>query len=299
MEGGNKKRAVRFAVVTDPGAQDLNEDACAAVDLGGTVAILVADGVGGQARGEVASKLVIETARNFLVENAAVRSSEQLLRGAFEAAQRAIRERIESSPRVQSMRTTLLVALLEPKGFRVAHVGDCRAYRVRNGSIEQLTRDDTLVQTLLDLGELDREGARTHSKSNILTQSMGDASDLEFHVTDYFPARLSDVLVICSDGLSDALEDAAIAAHAVADSPHAACEALLKDALAHDAQDNVTVAVASWSTPSRNVRARRKRRRSDTAFAAAIGFCLALLGLIAIAGVIGKRASGDIPQSHT
>jgi protein phosphatase len=293
MNGSPITRSVRFSVVTDPGAQDLNEDACAAVDLDGTVAILVADGVGGQARGEVASQLVIETARAYLVANASSQSPADLLRGAFERAQRAIRDQIESSARFRTMRTTLLIALLGPDGFRIGHVGDCRAYLVRDTTIEQLTRDDTFVQMLVDMGELDREGARTHSKSNVLTQSMGDATDLDVHIGDLHSAAPGDTLVVCSDGLSDVLDDAAVIANARGPSPEAACEALLREALARKAQDNVTVAVAEWRHTSlppaaaKGTRRGKKKRRDDAFLAVALAAFVLLA--VAVAAAIAKR----------
>ncbi|MEI8254519.1 MAG: protein phosphatase 2C domain-containing protein [Deltaproteobacteria bacterium] len=239
--------SIQWSALTDAAGQPSNEDACIAIEAVGATVLIVADGVGGQAQGEVASDTVVRAATEYLCRRADVHDSPaKLLTAAFEFAQDALRTVIVNSPMARSMRSTLLIAMATRSSLWVAHVGDSRAYLIRGGTVTQLTRDDTIVQTLMDLGQLDRGAARRHSKRNVLLQSLGDPKDLDIHVSESLAPEEGDVLVVCSDGPPDVLDDSEFAACAGTGTSAQMAAALMAAALERHAPDNVSVGVLVW-----------------------------------------------------
>lgn len=230
---------LRAVAVSDRGkSRENNEDAVHA----GTKLVAVADGVGGGPSGEVASDIVIRTLAALDSDPAQPHSGEAL-RAAVEAANRGIRDAIETDPSLAGMGTTLTAMMADGDGLDLVHVGDSRAYAWRDGQLTQLTRDDTYVQGLVDKGVISREEARAHPQRALVTQAVhGAGVSPSFRVVD---TRPGDRFLLCSDGLSDYVDDGAIA-RALRDQPDlAVCAQTLIDlALAAGAPDNVSVIVA-------------------------------------------------------
>jgi len=163
----------------------------------------VADGMGGAQAGEVASKLAAaaleDTDPGRLIGPERVASL-------IQEANRRVHERSSSDPSTSGMGTTMTVALVEDDGVVIGHVGDSRAYLVRDGRIEQLTEDHSLVNELLKSGKLSREEAETHPQRSVITRAVGTDPDVD---VDSFvvEAREGDVFLICSDGLTDMVAD--------------------------------------------------------------------------------------------
>jgi PPM family protein phosphatase len=230
---------LRTAALSDPGCRrETNEDACYA----GPRLVAVADGIGGLPGGEVASEVAIR-ALEPLVSAAPVPEPISGLRRAVDTARAWIADAITADPSLAGMGTTLTALLLTGDEFALVHVGDSRAYLLRDGEWTQLTRDDTYVQMLVDQGVLSREEARRHPQRSLVTRALIDRPEGVTSAT--LRARLGDRYLVCSDGLSDYVDDAAIAA-AVRDhaDPQHCAEQLVKLALLADAPDNVTVVVA-------------------------------------------------------
>ena len=207
--------------------------------------VVVADGVGGHAGGDVASRTVTRRLVAALGSRDVAGLDADALRDVVADANAALRRRAGDDPLLSAMATTL-TGLFGGDGIvRVAHVGDSRAYRVHGGTGERVTHDDSLVQRLVDAGAIAAEDAPFHPQRHIILRSLaGDADDAAGLALLELPAAAGDRWVLCSDGLSDALgDDEVVSLAAQAATPEDAAQALLDAALAADARDNVSLAV--------------------------------------------------------
>ena len=231
--------ALRSVTVTDPGLiRSNNEDSAFA----GARLILVADGIGGLPAGELASDIVVRGLRD-LEFSTPTGDSERDLRLAIDAANQEIQTVADADPDRYGMGTTCTAMLLAGDRLYLAHVGDSRGYSLRDGTLTQVTRDDTYVQMLVDAGEIDSVEARHHPQRSLVMQALqGGAYELQ---TDSREPKIGERLLVCSDGLSDVITDDTIAAvlgmHPDAED---CAHALVKLTLAAGAPDNVTVVVA-------------------------------------------------------
>lgn len=233
------------AAVSDRGLKrSTNEDSVLCDPLLGLFA--VADGMGGHASGEVASRLAIDTIRTWWRENGIVRvDHRQLLGEAVVAANRAVLERSRSCDLFAGMGTTLLVAVLREMTLHYAHVGDSRLYRLRNEQLVLLTRDHTVAQWRLDLGLCTEAEARASSGAHRLTRAIGMDADTEMDVAEC-DCQPGDGFLLCSDGLNHELEDEQIAhewRNAVRrdDSADSLCRTLIDKANQAGGRDNISV----------------------------------------------------------
>jgi protein phosphatase len=166
----------------------------------------VADGMGGAQAGEVASKLAAAALED--TDPGRLTGPERVA-SLIQEANRRVHERSSSDPSTSGMGTTMTVALVEDEGVVIGHVGDSRAYLVRSGKIEQITEDHSLVNELLKSGRLSAHEAETHPQRSVITRAVGTDPDVD---VDSFTidARDGDVFLICSDGLTDMVDDAGI-----------------------------------------------------------------------------------------
>ncbi len=203
----------------------------------------VCDGMGGANAGEVASALAARVIQSELSLRAGV-PWELALEEALRAASLTIHGRAEQEPRLKGMGTTATVACVTQERLLVAQVGDSRAYLLRQGRLRQLTRDQTLVQHLVDRGQLSAEQAKSSNLSNVILQALGTNPEVDVVLTED-EVQPGDTLCLCSDGLSGVLEDATIEAVLLAtESAEQACQELVERALDAGSTDNVTCVVA-------------------------------------------------------
>ena len=166
---------------------------------------IVADGMGGHNAGDYASKCTVETVvgeiRNSFEKNPTI-----IVKKAIDTANRKIRELAAADENLLGMGTTLVVATVICKYLQVANVGDSRLYLVGKHGIRQITRDHSLVEEMIRLGGLSREDARRHPDKNIITRAIGAKDEVE---AEFFTEELElgDIILMCSDGLSNMLED--------------------------------------------------------------------------------------------
>ena len=205
--------------------------------------LLVADGMGAHAAGEMASALAAEQVP-LAYDKHAHRPAPVALRTSILHANAEIHARGESAADLKGMGTTCTTLVIVPRGVLVGHVGDSRAYRVRGGTIEQLSRDHSLAWDMeAARAKVGGEAIPTPPK-NIITRSMGPHSRLEVDLEGPFPVEEGDVFVLCSDGLSGQVADEEIGGFAATLPPKEAAEAMLGLALVRGAPDNVTLIVA-------------------------------------------------------
>ena len=162
----------------------------------------VADGMGGAQAGEVASKLAAAAVE----EGDGSSTGEERVVELIQEANRRVYERASADPATSGMGTTMTVALVEGEVVTIGHVGDSRAYLVRDGRLEQLTEDHSLVNELLKSGKLSPQEAETHPQRSVITRAVGTDPDVD---VDAFTvaAQVGDVFLLCSDGLTDMVGD--------------------------------------------------------------------------------------------
>lgn len=242
--------SIQCAASTDRGrVREKNEDcwrANAALGL-----FTVADGLGGHAAGEVASRLVVETLpdmtrRNFGIVGRLTGSGAQWrMAGAIAELNRRLRERTRNEPELAGMASTVVCALVREDRLLVTHVGDSRAYRLRARRLRQLTTDHTLVQSLIDAGDLTPEQAFTHPARGRLTQCVG-MSGSPRSATRLLTLNADDVILLCTDGLTDMVTDSEIARILTTPtSLETRCGSLIRAANEAGGKDNIT-ALLIW-----------------------------------------------------
>ncbi|MDQ5821874.1 MAG: Stp1/IreP family PP2C-type Ser/Thr phosphatase [Actinomycetota bacterium] len=198
----------------------------------------VADGMGGAQAGEVASRLAAAA----LKEDAVDGNAEQRLVALIQEANRRVFQRANEDAAASGMGTTITAALVESGAVWIGHVGDSRAYLVRDGKLQQLTDDHSLVGELQRSGKLSAEEAEIHPQRSVITRAVGTDPDVD---VDTFPIepRTGDVFLICSDGLTDMIDDGAILETVEQHYPdlEAAARALVGAANKRGGEDNITV----------------------------------------------------------
>ncbi|WP_025272226.1 PP2C family protein-serine/threonine phosphatase [Haloglycomyces albus] len=227
------------------GVRDHNEDAYHA----GKRLIAVADGVGGAAAGEVASALTIgEIAR--LARHDPANAAAQF-NAAIDNARSQIRDHIENNPESTGMATTLTALWIKDAEAHLVHIGDSRAYLLRDDDFVQITTDDSYVQHLLDEGAITKAEAAKHPYRSAVTRVI-QANELP-HAYFTRPVREGDRVVVCSDGVTDYVSEELLESTLRnCELPQDAADALVKHAYTEGAPDNVTAVVADVeSTPSR------------------------------------------------
>ena len=236
-----------FFSATDTGrARNNNEDSVAIDEP--TALVILADGMGGYNAGEVASGMVtsfIKTELGRWLSEASENATDTDVRRAMDIcvdnANRAIFNAANSNPQYAGMGTTLVVAVFRENRLLVGHVGDSRAYRLRAGRLQQITRDHSLLQEQIDAGLITPEQAAFSANKNLVTRAVGveDTVLLETHQHEVLPG---DLYLMCSDGLSDMLDDASIAQLLqTSDSLDQTARALIDGANDAGGKDNISV----------------------------------------------------------
>ena len=200
---------------------------------------VVADGMGGASAGEVASSMLVETVKNFLT-NSPAPWNEITLAQAITRANEEIWNLSQQNEDYRGMGTTATILYLDGDRACFAHVGDSRLYLLRNGILEQITEDHSYVETLVRRGEITEAQARVHPMKNVLTQAVGAMSEVQIDTAN-FSAQPDDVFLLCTDGLTNMVDDETIA-RILQTSPNPA-EDLINPALDNGGIDNVSVIV--------------------------------------------------------
>lgn len=222
-------------------------------------AMVVADGMGGAARGEVASSLAISTLAHLLLQFGKwnLRINEKIAREVTERAERfyqrvgeAVSEEARSDPSKTGMGTTLTGAFSAGNDLFVVSVGDSRVYLFRRGRLLQLTRDQTYSQLLADIGQIPQHEVSTHHLRHILTDAIGVGAGKTNVKVKHLVLLNEDLLLLCTDGLTEMVDEEEIAGVLMrGQSAQDACQTLVDLALAHGGKDNVTVLLAKYEIP--------------------------------------------------
>jgi PPM family protein phosphatase len=248
---------VEAGVNTNPGRKRTrNEDL--PVSDAGLGLFLVIDGMGGHARGDVASQLIGETVHQFIRDTAGdkdktwpfafdphVSFNWNRMTTAVTMADTQLARRISENDELRGMGATMTGALIEGDSAVISHVGDCRTYLIRAGHIEQLTQDHSWVAEQVRTGAIDRLEAKRHPMRNVVTRAVaGLEENFQLDVRE-LPVLAGDRLLLCSDGLHGMTTDEELLEHVSRSDadPQAACDALVALANERGAPDNVTVII--------------------------------------------------------
>jgi len=245
------------SVRTDPGiVRAENEDAVIfshsvdpiEAEKRGSIAV-VADGMGGQEGGEIASEIA---ARIVTASYLASRDEPPAaLRKAFESANAEIYRRARREPHLQGMGATCVALALRPPCAWVAWVGDSRLYLVRGGQIFQMTEDHSVVNEMVRNGLLTPEEAFNHEDRNVVTRALGSGRKVEVAVWDEpYPVRAGDRFLLCSDGLHDALKSSEMLEIILSGNTDAAADRLIHEANLRGGYDNISAILLELASPS-------------------------------------------------
>jgi serine/threonine protein phosphatase PrpC len=265
---GEKACRVVAAAATDVGRQrDHNEDSFAVLEEHGLY--VVADGMGGHTAGDVASKLATQTLVDFFKQtdiedatwpagfNVKMTEEENRLMTGIRLANRQVFERSITSKDLRGMGTTVVGATFskDRSKIAVAHVGDSRAYRLREGKLQQLTRDHSLLSDILEAMPDLPEEQRAELPKNVVTRALGVQDSVNVDIGS-FDVKQGDVFILCSDGLSGMVADEEILSIVdTSPDPEVACRRLVRTANDHGGEDNVTVLVVRVASPTDAIQA--------------------------------------------
>jgi protein phosphatase len=232
--------ALRYSARSDTGMiRSINEDS----GYAGPRLLVVADGVGGHAAGEVASSVAVASLA-VLDEDSPGGDLLQRLSAAVTTANQHLRDMVIGDPELTGMGTTLTALLRAGSRFGLVHVGDSRCYLLRQGQLQQITRDHTFVQSLVDEGRITPEEADHHPQRNVITNSLDGRDDIELDLS-IRQTRAGDRYLLCSDGLSNVVSEETLRDTLLEDGdPDRTCERLIELALKGGGPDNITAIVA-------------------------------------------------------
>ncbi len=215
---------------------------------------VIADGMGGHAGGQIASQLAVNSIVDYI--GTAKREHAQgqyatpaTLSEAVIAGNQAIHKRVKSTPDLTGMGTTVVATIFSPipsPSVIIAHVGDSRAYRIRERQMKALTVDHSLVQELVDEGHITQEQANTHPKQNVLLRALGATQEQDPDINIY-PLEPNDILLLCTDGLTKAVPENEILSLVLETrgAPEDICQQLINRANEGGGKDNITVALVT------------------------------------------------------
>jgi PPM family protein phosphatase len=233
----------QFAGLSDKGmVRSANQDAYH-IDPDGRF-FIVADGMGGHAGGEEASRIAIEVTHTYLTQNWETEpDTKNLLVQSLIAANDAIVADQEKDTARSDMGTTIVMILFRDDLVWSAHVGDSRLYRLRGEKLDAITEDDTWVARAMKLGQLNAEEAKTHPLRHVLSHCLGrrDLRQINIQTQEIVPG---DRILLCSDGLTEEVPHEEIASHLHAGSIEEAAQSLIDTAKQHGGSDNITVIIA-------------------------------------------------------
>jgi protein phosphatase len=236
--------------------------------------MIVADGMGGHAAGEIASRMAISALISLAldvpdwilkVDEEHAREIKRRSRKRFQRVGAMLVERGRRDPALSGMGTTLTVARSLGRDLLIAHVGDSRAYLLRAGGLHRLTRDHTYAQLLVDTGQLAPDDVADSRHRHVLTNALGGSSEDVRVDTDLLRLNDGDRLLLCSDGLTDLVDDETITnilRNATRSSD--ACERLVQRALDNGGRDNVTVIVAAYRLPEELAQTKEREGQAGT-----------------------------------
>lgn len=242
---------MRIASKTDKGlTRSNNQDSFVAGPIGENAAwAVVCDGMGGANGGNIASSIAVKAISDSVISSFRTNMSSNSIRNLFESALSAanvkIINRAKEDEELTGMGTTVVAAVICNGVLHVFHIGDSRAYLIRNGEISRITRDHSIIQSMIEQGEIDEEQAKTHPSKNIITKALGanERLDPDYNEIDFFE---NDILLICSDGLTNYVDEQVIKEIVLNNDFPTVPNLLIDEANKNGGGDNITAVLLSY-----------------------------------------------------
>ena len=209
---------------------------------GGVYYAVVCDGMGGANGGNIASNIAIDIIAQRIQEAYAdgnsPRTPAHLLESAMAAANIKIFDKAKNDPAMEGMGTTVVVVIVDGRNAYISHVGDSRLYLYRDNTLQQITRDHSVVQEMIESGQLTEEQARSHPRKHFITRALG-VSEMEEGEYDELELHSGDKLLLCTDGLTNMVENE-ILSDILASNDESIIDVLIQTALDNGGSDNIT-----------------------------------------------------------
>jgi len=239
-----------FSFKSDKGnIREHNEDAYAYQEIkSGFFCVAIADGMGGHNCGEIASRFAVDETIKFLsnIEKLDESDFKLVLFDAIKKANEKIILQSKKNPAYSGMGTTIVLVLFAKDHVHIAHVGDSRAYLIKNQDLVQITKDHSYIEELVKIGYINREEADKHPRKNVITKALGAFEGSE---PDYTEIKITknEMILLCTDGLTNMITNEEFAEIVKKNkTPERLCERLMKTALKNGGRDNITVAAIKY-----------------------------------------------------
>lgn len=275
-------------------AREINEDYFGSFSGSFGNLLLVCDGMGGHKGGEIASRLTVETISNYFEKlNDSYNISEEI-NNSLEAANTSIILKAKEDPELTDMGSTVVLVLLKNGLAYYTSLGDSRIYKIRDGVLQQITKDNSLVQQMVDSNIITEDEAKVHPKKNVITKALGTNDELEPEFYEPFKLQVNDKLILCSDGLTAHVDEEEIFQLSENNPPQEAAQKLVELANERGGTDNITVQIAAVGVKEYSV----KQSNSNIY----LSYLILLISLIALVFILIKFdviSFGEDPRKAT
>jgi protein phosphatase len=287
---GMKSVEIEIGNLTDVGRKRThNEDYYGFFKASEEVLAVVADGMGGHTSGEIASRMAVEIIYENYSKERDDKDVLEALRSAFQVANFTILQKSLEQESLNGMGTTATALVLKGDQAFVGHMGDSRAYLLRDSTVSQLTKDHSVVERMVDQGLLSREEANRHPQKNVIYKTLGVNMDVEVDLLGPIPVTINDIFLLCSDGLTNFVSDQELLAIVTKESPQRACETLIHLANQRGGHDNITVQILKVGKSKKALASLLDRRRFWFVLGLILLILLLLNGLVLIAPELLKN----------
>jgi len=260
--------------------REVNEDYFASFNGNFGSLLIVCDGMGGHKGGDIASRIAVETIKNHFENLNTNYNIPEEIRISLETANDSIIQKAKEDTELSDMGSTVVLVLIKDGLAYYVGVGDSRIYRIRSGEIQQITKDDSLVQQMVDSELITEDEAKVHPKKNVITKALGINDKLEPKIYEPFKLQVKDRLILCSDGLTAHVDEKEILQLTENNTPQEAAQKLVDLANERGGTDNITVQIASVSLKE----AIEKNNSSNTF----LSYIILLIAIIILALVLIK-----------
>ncbi len=272
-------------------AREINEDYFGSFSGSFGSLLLVCDGMGGHKGGEIASRLAVETISNHFEKLNDNYNISEVINKSLEAANTSIILKAKENSDLTDMGSTVVLVLIKDELVYYTSLGDSRIYKIRDGAIDQITKDNSLVQQMVDSNIITEDEAKVHPKKNVITKALGTNDELEQEYYEPFKLIENDKLILCSDGLTAHVDEEEIFQLSENNPPQQAAQKLVELANDRGGTDNITVQIVAVGVKKNSVKQSNRNKY--------LSYLILLISLIAFVFILIKFeviSFGEEPQ---
>ena len=261
-------------------AREINEDYFGSFSGSFGSLLLVCDGMGGHKGGEIASRLAVETISNHFEKLNDNYNISEVINKSLEAANTSIILKAKENSDLTDMGSTVVLVLIKDELVYYTSLGDSRIYKIRDGAIDQITKDNSLVQQMVDSNIITEDEAKVHPKKNVITKALGTNDELEQEYYEPFKLIENDKLILCSDGLTAHVDEEEIFQLSENNPPQQAAQKLVELANDRGGTDNITVQIVAVGVKKNSVKQSNRNKY--------LSYLILLISLIAFVFILIK-----------